>query len=337
MARICSFCVLLIALQVAPVRASTGPRLIVRHDAADSQRVCSPHFSVRVTLVNGGDEPLLITRVRRSCPSCFVSRISQDRIEPGESAEFSMSGRRPREGAFEISAYIESNDEESPITQVRLDLEYRRAYAVDLSWEGREPTVHYPYESSLRLEQPPLGRPATLTAVVTSLTDQTIKDVAVLSDHFKATQVSSHGGTAEVTLASDLEGPGVYHDTLSLRINGTDMVTVPLRVVIYADYRVVEPMVCFSYVAEGSVVEATVRMEFAPGAAVWREFKVEAPEGMDRAVVVEDIAREGSRVDIKLRVDTKFLGGKGLRWVPLCVRGREDDEVAFVSLYGHVY
>ena len=80
------------------------------------------------TITNGGDEDLIIERVKASC-GCVKTSISDTRILPGKSAEleatFNTSGY---EGKIEKNIFIKSNDPDEAEKKLRVKIEIEHQF-----------------------------------------------------------------------------------------------------------------------------------------------------------------------------------------------------------------
>jgi len=329
---VCS-CLLVLAVSVLP----PGPRIDLPRETSGKTRICSPHFAAYQVISNVGTEPLIIHSVRPDCSGCWDVHLQSRSIAPGESSELVVRGKRAREGEFGVAVFLETNDSIEPIKKVQMEFDYSRDYAVDIWWRGSDQRICYPYESALGLEAISLGRAATLGLRLHSLRGYVVKRVAVDAEYFELESFTRTSLGAEVRLQNKLRTPGIYHDCLHLKINDNALMTIPVQIVMYNNFGVVDPCVSFSYAWEGAVVIREVELVFDDPEAMWKTFDLQVPKDVDRAFCLTNCEIDGDKVKLRVRIDTKFLGGKGLKTVAACVVGGSDAQKAHVSFYGWVY
>jgi hypothetical protein len=323
------------ALIGLPALAAPAVRLDV--SGLSKMRVCSYNYLLRIPVENVGNEPLVIEKVRAACSSCSNVSIGKDVLQPREKTELLLRGKQKDPGSFTAHAFLVTNDPANPERDVKLELTYSRDYAVEFGWEGSTARVRYPFQSGLTLEPCPASRAGKLRAKVTALTDNPIHKVECVSEHFGRVSASSDGMSVDLELPSTLSTPGVYYDYLCFTINDTDLVTVPVQPIIEGPFHVAEHMISFSYVPEGTVVEKEIQIAFDSEKDVWGRFEIRPPEGMERALTVKEVNRDGPRAAVILAIDTGLLGEKGIKTIPVTLVGEKPEERAFLTVYGSVY
>lgn len=120
----------LICLAVSPVMAA--PHLAVDNPTFDFGVVFQgeqvPHVFV---FSNGGDEPLVIDRVRSSC-GCTAALISEKNLPPGGSGEVQVSFDSTRfRGHVTKTVYLYSNDPVQPVMQLFIKGSVKESVTID--------------------------------------------------------------------------------------------------------------------------------------------------------------------------------------------------------------
>lgn len=120
----------LICLLVSPVIAA--PNLVVQNPSFDFGEVFQggqvPHV---FTFSNGGDETLVIDRVRSSC-GCTAALISEKNLPPGAAGEIKVSFDSTRfRGGVTKTVYLYSNDPVQPVMQLFIKGTVKETVTID--------------------------------------------------------------------------------------------------------------------------------------------------------------------------------------------------------------
>ncbi len=338
MARAGQLCVAVAIGLSAAVGPGEMPNADARRQDENVVMPCSPHFLLSAPIHNRGDTALEIHRIRKDCPTCVKVKISGTRIEPGESALVSIWGRLRKEGRHDFGVFLETSDPVEPVKRLGFHVDYdKRRYVATIGWLDSGGAISYPLERAVRLESQPVTRAKYLTVELDSLGDRDITQLDVESAHFQLDDLALGDRKARLRLLNRVTTPGIYHDYLLLTINGNELLAIPLQFVLSGNCVVRDPCVSFSYVWEGASVLREVELGFGNEEDVWDDFRLETPPGVERAFMIEGIARNGRGAVLSIRIDAKFLGGSGFKTIPVQIKGSEDGEAAFVSFYGWVY
>ena len=329
--------VFLVACLSFPQRSLGDSRLNVEVSSLKDIRVCSPNYLIEVPIVNIGDDRLIINRVRPACLGCIEAGLTDTRLGPGESALLLLRGKVHKEGSFEVLLFIDSNDLHQPVQQVKLQLEYSKEYYAELYWQGTEHKHVYPFASAIELEPCSVAKAKRLIVRLGPLKNQRVNKARLKSDFFRVSDISYGSSVTTLTFESQVAEPGVYYDYLRLVVNERDLITIAVQVIAIGPFHLSEHSVSFSYVSEGSIVEKNVEVLFDTPSDVWQRFLLEPPVGQERAFSIEEVLVSEAKAKLRMKIDTKFLGGKGLKMIPLYLLGNEEDERLFFNVYGYVY
>jgi len=318
--------------------ASAAPRMRIDGGKIAGMRICSPRYLLAIPVANIGDSPLVIRTLRGTCPGCSKTAITRDEIPPGQSADIRVLGSQKKKGKFTVGLFIASNDPGQPEKKLDLQLEYDPLYSVHVYWEGSANRVLCPLDDPYRLEPRSVRRSRKLVLDIAALVPAIkIDHVSVESEHFQEGSCRMTDGDAIVELVNTLDKPGIYHDWLQVTLNRTDLVLVPLQIVLLDSFRILDDSISFSYVREGEVVFRQVRILFDNPDLVWKQYHIEPPKGMEKAFAIANVEKAASgEVLIDLKIDTRFLGGPGMKRIPLSIVGGTKKRVHFV-VYGQVY
>ena len=112
---------------------------------------------------------------------------------------------------------------------------------------------------------------------------------------------------------------------------------IPFRILLHGGAWPVSPCVSFSRVPEGDTVRRDLEVQFADKSAVWRKVELKLPKGKEGAVTVTDTKVSGKKLTVSVSVDSRLLGGKGSKYLPLVLQNQSGDQRVFFSMYGYVY
>ncbi len=317
--------------------AGQGPLSI--GDYLDGVRVCSPHFLLSLPVTNTGPRQVTVNRVRTNCSACVSSvLVAGSVIPPGETTELILRGKRKHEHRDElaVTVFVETDSPTSPVQQFDLSIVFAGGYAAEIGWQGDDRRFTYPYETGWNLQPMSVSRGRRLVLELTALEDRVVRTITVDSELLELEQVDVRPDGGSLILRNTAAEPGVYFDYLRLIVNETDLISIPLQVVLYQSVRVLTPSVAFAHAAEGTVLYRDVQIEFDGEGDVWDAFFVEGSEGMGRALSVDGVEKDGPLATIRVRVDTKVMGGRGLKLIAAKLTDKADRQVS-LSFCGYVY
>lgn len=121
-----------VAVLLFAVPASAAPQLLVAEPKFDFGEVLQGDKVLHVfELVNQGDEPLLIDRVKSSC-GCTAALVTEQNLPPGGKGELQANFDSARfRGEVSKTIYIYSNDPERPVFQLHIHGKVLETVAVE--------------------------------------------------------------------------------------------------------------------------------------------------------------------------------------------------------------
>jgi hypothetical protein len=107
-----TFALVAFGLQTVSAQNATGPKISYEKDAVDYGEVEYASNRERVWIFkNTGKEPLMITNASGSC-GCTVPSFPKEPIMPGKTGEIKINYDTNRQGAFEKTVTITTNEPE---------------------------------------------------------------------------------------------------------------------------------------------------------------------------------------------------------------------------------
>jgi len=327
----------LAGLAGAHISDSTGVQ--VDTSSLEDLRLCSPYYFFSLPVKNLTRSPVEVRRVRLGCPSCrHHARVDRHCLTPDESGHLEVWGKKRGAGPLSVTAFLETDHPSFPVHKVDIRLECGDAYAVELGWQADEERITYPYQSGYRLKPMPLSEEAPLVVKVTPIGDTKVHCISTRSKIWCEANVEIAEGSRELefVLSPFRVEPGVHYDHLRIIVNETDLVVVPIQIVRYEGFRILNPFVCFGHAQEGSVPVREIHLTFPHGSQIPQDFSLELSPDVARAFEVVAIQPRGTSVSVSVKIDTKFLGGPGLKTIPITILSA-DGHRGFLTLYGRVY
>lgn len=105
-----SFAIAAFGVQTVSAQTATGPKISFEKDVVDYGEVEYASNRERVwTFKNTGKEPLMITNATGSC-GCTVPSFPKEPIMPGKTGEIKINYDTNRQGAFEKTVTITTNE-----------------------------------------------------------------------------------------------------------------------------------------------------------------------------------------------------------------------------------
>lgn len=325
--RLCR-CLTVLTTLVGVATATAAPRLVC----------AAPHFDFGVVngvtqdlehafvLRNDGDAALTIRQVRASC-GCTTTRLERQTLPPGEATElkavFNVRGRR---GPQRKAIHVESDDPATPVLDLSLAADVRRALETDVS--GVYFGQMRPGEAVSRNVRVTAGegrafRLLSATYGALPLTVELPAEAAAAHDvrvQYKGGSETGMGGVfGELILRTDMPG----FETLNLPVSGylmPDVAVLPAEMAVRETERGWETLTRLlivraraqeafkleSVTVRGVTLEYAIEVATGPTARI-RLGQCEGPVAPDAALTVRVIRASGEALELVVPVRVRAL------------------------------